>query len=166
MGEGRGADAPEDGLATVQLTEGDIYFWRWKTPREHMPYHCYSQKAIVRKGRLLDTFWYDMTSDRAINPAHLDLVYQGNENELRKINEWEIDYYEHEQVVDMRHSNSSGAPVYVQANAVRSQSRMLEYLKYKREREESKIRMAQHTIERIDEAIAKVSEGQLDGYLP
>ena len=129
-------------------------------------YHCRSQKAVVVNGRLLDTFWGDNSSDRAIDPARLDLRYMGNANELRKINEHEIPYYEEEDIVDMRHSNSSRETVYAQPTAKRSKRRILEHLKYKRERAESEIRWAANTIERLDQAIDRVNGGDVEGYFP
>jgi len=162
------------GIAAAEeapLKEGDIYFWRWREgaePRLHgssqYSYWCKSCKAIVRKGLLLDTYWTDMSSDRAIDPARVVLEYKGNEATLRKIPEWDIPYYEPDDVVDMRHANDARGPVYVKPEAKRSAARILEHLRYVRERNESKISWAQSSIQRIDEEIARVEGGDTDGY--
>lgn len=154
-----------------EMKNGDIYFWRWKEPRETMPYHCCACKAEFANGLLMDTFWYPgsdsqyrWTAEEA--EERLFLEYRGNENEMRPITEQEIDYYNSCDVVDMRHSNNSRAPIYVHKDAKRNQGRMLDYLEGKREREESKIRISQSTLERIAEAEKNVLAGDLDSYLP
>lgn len=151
------------------LTDGYIYFWRYTEERDaairkhrHDPYWCKSRIAIVRNGLLIDTYWSDQTSDRAIGPDEVDADFKGNEATLRKINHWETDYYEPDDIIDTRHANHSGAPVYVKSDAARSKARILEHLAYKRERAESAIRSANWDIERIDKTIADVTAGNLE----
>lgn len=155
------------------LREGDIYFWRWKdgqSPKllgsSDYAYWCKSQKAIVRKGLLIDTYWTDMSSDRAIDPERVELEYKGNESELRRISEEEISYHLWEDVVDMRHANDSRAGIFVKPGAVRSAARIMEFLRYRRERREADIRYANNDIERIDKALARVQAGDVGGYFP
>lgn len=149
------------------LRDGDIYFWSWKdTANRFMPYHCRSQIAIVRDGQLVDTFWYDGHDNSVLRLDQIDLVYKGNEAELVKIDRWEVPYYEPSDIVDMSHSNNSGAPVYRQPDAKRSQARIIEHLEYKRDKCESQIRSAQDDISRISEALVRANAGELDGWFP
>ncbi len=167
-----------DERGAVELREGDIYFWHWSDAEREkrlkynngsyqLTYWCMSQKAIVRNGRLIDTYWSDMSSERAVDPQRVVLDYKGNEATLKKISPWEADYYEPEDVVDMRHANSSRDVVYVKPSAERSKDRMIELLKYQRERCESAIRSANWNIEKIDEALAQAQRGELENlYVP
>lgn len=159
------------------LREGDIYFWRWSDAQLEnrlkynngsysLVYWCKSQIAIVRDGLLIDTYWSDRSSERAIDPNHVVLTYQGNESELKKIPDYEIPYYEPTDVVDMRHSNGSREPVYVKPNAQRSKDRILEHLGALRNETESEISYRIRKLERLAVAIERVSKGDVDGYFP
>lgn len=146
------------------MKDGDIFFWSWKDSESRfMPYHCYSRKAIVADGCLVDTFWSTGGSNAVLDLEKVDVSYQGNQNEMETIHASEIDYYRPEDVVDMRHSNDSRAPIYIKGGAVRNQEAVLSHLRYKRERAEADIRYAQGLIQQLDEAIAAAECGQLDG---
>ncbi len=146
------------------MTDGDIYFWSFKADAmpEFMPYHCKSMKAIVVGGRLVDTFWSSAHDGYVIDPSRVDLDFKGNTADLRPINAWEAKYYDEADVVDMRHSNSSRAEVYVRADAKRSREAMLRHIASKIEEEESVIRCAEHRLEMLATARASVDAGQLD----
>lgn len=156
------------------MQNGDVYFWRWNDAElekrlKHnsgsysLTYWCRSQKAIVRNGFLIDTYWHDLSADKALNPELLTLEYKGNESTLRPINHWEEKYYEPDDVVDMRHPNdTTSGKVYVKPDAKRSQARILEHLNYVREKELAAIKCANWSIESIDKQIAEVNAGILD----
>ncbi len=143
------------------MKNGDIYFWRWKaTEGVRMPYHCKSQKAIARNGVLYDTFWSD--HNHPIPLDKVDLVFKGNINLLDEIKEWETPYYCTEDIVDMRHSNTSMAKVYVRAGAKRDPQMMKEFAEYQVERSQSEIRSCEHRIDLLNAAIASIDAGELD----
>ena len=143
----------------ADLNEGDVFFWAWKDPQRS--YHCYSRVAIVKSGRLIDTYWHDMSSDRAIDSGSVDLDFQGNLATLEQINPWQARYYRREDVVDMRHPNASGAAVYVKPGAKRDPAIMRELGEYLIERSESEIRMARSRNDMIKEALASIDAGDI-----
>lgn len=143
----------------TDLNEGDVFFWSWKDLERS--YHCYSRRAIVKDGRLIDTYWGDMTSDRAINSESVVLEFEGNLATLERINHWEARYYRREDVVDMRHPNATRAEVYVKPGAKRDGAIMRELGLYLIERAEGDIRMASHRIEMLKESLKRIDEGDL-----
>ncbi len=143
------------------MKDGDIYFWKWKTHEDRfMPYHCKSTKSVAHDGTLYDTYWGHR--GESVKVEDVFLTFKGNINTLVEIPEYDIDYYRHEDVVDMRHANSSMGKVYIQAGAKRDAAIMREIAVYQIERNESEIRMARHTIERLNEIIAQIDAGDLD----
>lgn len=153
-------------MSETKFRDGDIFFWQYKNPPKEYAYWCKSQKAIVRNGLLIDTYWSDNSSERAIDPDRCILEYKGNETELVKIQHHDVWCYEPEDIIDMRHANSPRDFVYVKPTAKRSVKRMIEQLVYERERAECDIRMSQHKIERINAALERVTSGDTAGYFP
>ena len=147
------------------MKDGDIYFWRWKDSISRpYAYHCYSQKAVVVKGTLRDTYWhdYEMSGERILPLDKVDLTYMGNRDEMTAIQRHEAAYYKPDDVVDMAHANASRAPVYIKPGAERDPATMMAFLEYKIEREESSIRSATNSIERLRKDIQAVQEGRLN----
>lgn len=143
------------------MKDGDVYFWHWKKPGDFMPYHCWAQKAVVINGFLKDTYWHD-GGEKPLNVDDIKAEYQGNIHEMAVIHENEIDYYRPEDVVDMRHANSSRAKIYVKQGTIRNAACMRKHIKYRIECAEREIRMAESLIERLREAEAKIEESCLD----
>lgn len=149
-------------MARHQMRDGDIYFWSWKNASERfMPYHCCARIAVVKNGVLLDTFWHG-SDNKVITRKVATLTYKGNVDEMRTIHEGEIDYYRHEDVVDMRHPNDSRAPIYVKKEASRNAARMTERLLWRLESERSKISFAEGQIAELEDALEKVASGLLE----
>lgn len=155
------------------LREGDIFRWRWTPEKEaailkfhFSSYWCRSQIATVRGGVLYDTFWSTQTSDYALRPEDVILDFQGNPADMVKISEHERTLYRPEDIVDMRHPNNSGAPVYVKAGAARDAQTMLAFYRYEIEQEQSAIRSAQRHIEEFEEAVRRINGGDLGGSFP
>lgn len=146
------------------MTEGDIYFWRFKEDAmpEFMPYHCKSRRAVVVGGRLVDTFWSSAHDGYVIDPSRVNLEFKGNKADLRPISASEVKYYDDADVVDMRHSNASRAEVYVKAGAQRSRDAMMRHITSMIDEEESKIKCAKHRLEMLATAMASVDAGELD----
>ena len=66
----------------ISWREGDIDFWSWKKPSDHMPYHCFACKAVVRGKYLCDIFWSSPNDGRSWTKEQalerLNLEYKGN----------------------------------------------------------------------------------------
>ena len=143
------------------MNEGDIYFWRYadeSCANYSNLYHCKSRKAVVYKGRLIDTFWSSLSDGAVLDPSRVVLEFKGNKADLRTIREWEVKYYDAQDVVDMRHSNSSRAEIYVKAGALRSRDAMLKHIAEM----EDAIRSAKYRLELLAKSRADVMDGKLD----
>jgi len=150
------------------MRDGDIYRWRWKDEARdsdrgpYRSYHCKSQVAIVKGGSLYDTYWSYGGSDGWLNPDDIILTFWANMADLTEINSGLAVYYRRDDVVDMRHANSTRGPVYLKAGAARDAAIMLEYIASKIKDRKSDIRFAEYALERLAEAEAKVAAGNLD----
>lgn len=147
------------------MRDGDIYFWKYADDvgRGYSDlYHCKSRKAVVINGRLVDTFWSDSNDGARLDPDSIVLEFKGNKADLRTIREWEVKYYDEQDVVDMRHSNSSRAEIYVKASALRSRDAMLEHIANMKREQESVINSATYKLELLDKSEADVKAGRLD----
>lgn len=160
-----------------KLNEGDIFRWSYRDhdtdTRSYGSYHCCSCIAIVHNGRLRDTYWMigklfasDGTRTFGIDDLpRIELTRLGNLSGLEKAKEYQSDYYDDADIVDLNHSNSSRGNFYLRKNAVRSQKKMLEMARYKLEQSESAERSAAHRSEQLREAIAKIEAGDTSAYL-
>lgn len=152
----------------MEMKDGDIYFWRWKDDDRHRDcgpyrsYHCKSMKAICVRGMLIDTFWSDMSVEHSLNLDEVILTYKGNKETLVKISPHEASYYRPDDVVDMRHSNSTRGEVYIQPNAKRDPDIMRDIAKYQIECSESEIRVATNRIRRLEEILTAIDAGAID----
>lgn len=145
------------------MRDGDIYFWRWKDDIDrYMPYHCCSQKAIVKNGVMVDTFWGQSVSNKVLRPDEVVSEFKGNVDEMMEIRHYETDCYRREDIIDMRHSNDSRAPIYVKRGTPRDQKTMKEAIEYRIEKRRSEIHSAEWAIERLQQDLEKVNAGQLD----
>jgi hypothetical protein len=150
------------------MKEGDIYRWNYREPgddRNYGRYHCCSRIAIAdARGRLRDTYWSSGSDGRVFVEADLpklDLTYLGNLSDLEKAPEWQADYYDDADIVNLNHSNSSRDNFYLRKGAQRSRAKMLERARYKLEQSESAERSAAWASERLRSAIAKIEAGEI-----
>lgn len=150
------------------MKDGDIYFWSWKTSTDrHIPYHCKSGKAVAKGEALYDTYWSSSGSDDRLDIEKVDMQYKGNIYEMTIINEWEAVYYRSNDIVDMRHANSSSAKVYIKPGVSRDPETMREFAKYQIEKSKGEIRIARSRIEQLNTAIASINMGELsDVHIP
>lgn len=151
--------------------EGDIFRWRYKDEKPsdlggYRRYHCKSQMAIFTRGTLHDTFWGSTSWEDRVDFEKADLVFLGNMNEMQKISPWERVFYRDEDIVDMNHSNNSGAPVYVKVGASRDAETMKAYFEYKIERTKSEIDSAHRRINECEEALGVIASGDLSRHFP
>lgn len=151
-----------------EIKEGDIFRWSYREPgddRQYGRYHCCSRIAVVANGRLRDTFWSLGSDGRSFgldDLPRLDLTYLGNFADLEKAGEWQADYYDDADIVNLNHSNSSNDNFYLRKGAKRSAKKMLEAARYKLERSESDERMAADGARRFRAAIAKIEAGEIE----
>ena len=150
----------------TDIKDGDIYFWKWKDLLgRFMPYHCWSQKAVVRDGVLHDTYWSPQSHRVSLDKVVLFFV--ANINDLTEIRAQEAPYYRSDDVVDMRHENDSGAKVYVKTGAKRDPAAMKKLASHEIEHRKYEISSANNRIEELNVAIAAIDAGQLDDvYIP
>lgn len=154
-------------VANVTLKEGDIYRWGYREPgddRNYGRYHCCSNIAIVDKhGRLRDTFWSCGSDGRSFGVddlPELELTYLGNMTHLERHPEWQADYYDDADIVNLNHSNSTRDNFYIRKGAKRSPAKMLASAHYKLERAESAKRSAEWDIDRLTKTIASLEAGE------
>lgn len=147
-----------------QLREGNIYSWRYTPEAEasirnfhHDAYWCKSRIAVIRKGHLVDTYW--SSPDTTLDPAKVILTFLGNPADMEKIFPGERVFYRDEDIVNMQHSNNSGAEVY--AKAGRDAETMKAYFAYQIEKTEREIRWAHQRIQECNDAIARVGRGEI-----
>jgi len=156
-------------LTTEQaLIDGQIYRWRWIDDARHQDgqhpwgtYHCRSQIAVVKNGRLVDTYWFDGGTDSVLDPSKVKLTFFADER-WPQISEWQVPYYDSADVRDTRHPNNSRAPIYLRIGAQRSAARILEEIEYRESKAHSAIRSAKSSLELLAEARALLDIGKID----
>jgi hypothetical protein len=149
----------------TDLVDGQIYRWRWTdAAREkfkgHDPYWCRSCIAIVRRGRLIDTYWSDGSLDHAVNAEDVELTFIGDEKWPRLRNGDEL-RYDRADICDTRHANHSGAPIYVRPGAQLNKAAMLAVLDDREADARSDIRSAEWRLEEIARKRALLEAGNL-----
>jgi hypothetical protein len=152
--------------ATVQVREGDIFTWSYREPgddRQWGRYHCCSRIAVVKKGRLCDTYWSWGSDGRSFgldDLSKLDLTYLGNFDDLDRQPEWQAEYYDDADIVNLNHSNSTRDNFYIRKGAKRSPEKMLAVARKKIEENERAIRSANWSIEKLRAAINRIEAGE------
>lgn len=134
------------------LREGDIYRWNWLGTRDTW---CYSPFAVVRNGRLLDMFWMfdpkdEMHSQRTkvLDPKDVRLTLLANIADIEPVSSYDFQDYRREDIVDLRHSNSSGARnIYRRKGSKPDPATIRANLVAKVEDAEAAIVSAKHTLE-------------------
>jgi len=153
-------------MSSAELKEGDIYRWRWSDPAldskcgPFEAYHCCSQMAVVRNGRLMDTFWHGF-DNKVLDPSKVILTLLGNTAELVEIRPCDIAYYRREDIVDMRHSNNSHGPIYRRKDAERDADTMLELIEHRIEQSRREIEFANRCIDQLTRDAENVRSGKL-----
>jgi hypothetical protein len=151
-----------------KLNEGDVFRWGYRESGDDGRwgrYHCCSGIAVVHGGILRDTYWQigpsfsEGRSFRVDDLQKIDLTRLGNMTELERVPEYQADYYDDADIVDLNHSNSPRGNFYLRKGSVRSQAKMLEVAKYKLEQSESAERSAASKSERLREAVARIANG-------
>lgn len=157
-------------VSTV-LREGDVYRWSYREPGDDRAwgrYHCCSNIAIVYKGMLRDTYWQignSFSEGRIFTEddlERLDLTRLGNMSDLEKAPEYQSDYYDDADIVNLNHSNSPNGNFYLRKGAKRSQTKMLRSARRKLEQAQGDIRYATSKAERAQAAIDAIETGEIE----
>jgi hypothetical protein len=149
----------------TELKDGDIYRWRYREEGDDRPYgryHCCSNIGVVRSGLLRDTYWSCGSEGRTFGPDdfdRLDLTFIANVSDLVGAAEYEADYYDDSDIVNLNHSNSTRGNFYLRKGAKRSQAKMLEVATRKLLQEQSNQRLASLRTFDLRETIAKIEAG-------
>jgi hypothetical protein len=144
--------------ASCKLQDGQIYRWTHRDPSRS--YWCKSRIAVVKSGRLLDTYWHDLHSEDPIRAEEVDLTLLCDQS-WPTIRDWEIEYYDACDVVDTRHSNNSSAPVYLRPGAQKSPTAILVAIEAREREANSEIRMAEDRLKRLAKARALLTAGNI-----
>lgn len=163
-------DRAQQRRGAITLQEGDIYRWSYKEPGDDRAwgrYHCCSQIAIVRNGRLKDTYWYgnDGRSFAVDDLPKLNLTRIANLSDLDQAKEYQADYYNDTDIVDLNHSNSPAGNFYLRKGAKRSADKMHAAARRKLEKAESDEKMAQWKAEQLRAAIRLIESGQHEAVM-
>jgi hypothetical protein len=123
------------------IRDGDIFHWRYadERPDDLGPwrrYHCKSQFAVANDGKLTDTYWGGASShDVSVSYEEArklwSLTYLGNFDGLKKVPEYEGEYYDENDIVNLNHANSSRGNFYIRVGAKRSKAKILSMAQYK-----------------------------------
>lgn len=158
------------------LREGDVYRWSYRDPntdnRSWGSYHCCSCIAIVMGSRLRDTYWqigqsfHDGRSFGAEDLSKLELTRLANLSELLPAKEYESDYYDDADIVNLNHSNSPRGNFYLRKGSRRSREKMLEVARENLARSIANEQSAARISEELREAISKLEADQLVLYIP
>jgi hypothetical protein len=158
------------------LREGDVYRWRYRDPKAdghpYGSYHCCSCIAIVQRGTLKDTFWqiggsFSDGRSFALEDLHkLELTLLGNLSHLVLAKEYEADYYDDADIVDLNHSNSTRGNFYLRNGAKRSRGKMEAVARQRLAEAESDLHTAQRRMDEINQIIARMMAGEMVSYIP
>lgn len=154
------------------LTEGDVYRWSYRDPatdnRPWGSYHCCSRIAVVERGRLRDTYWYgnDGKSFGVDDLPNLELKRLANLSELVPAKEYEAEYYDDADIVDLNHANSTRDNFYLRKGAKRSPDKMMATAQQRLAEAESDFSTAGRRIDALSEIIRKLDAGQIVLYIP
>lgn len=144
--------------------EGDIFYWHYKdkpTDGAWGVYHCKSQIAVMRNGLLVDTYWSGYSDSTRFKPGdgRIELRFISNIEDLEPKDEMVANYYDDAEIVNLNHANSSRGNFYIRKGAKRSPEKMIEAIRYKKEKAEAEIRSANWTIERLDKSLKEINDG-------
>ena len=132
---------------------------------------------LIIDNKLYDTFWVRHRSNlmygktisididdncTRLNPSNINYSLLGNIYEMNEIFEDDKKYFDDNDILDLRHSNNSNAPIYVKKDAKRSKKKMLEILKYKISSKNSEIHSLSNQIKDLLKVLDEVDHGNLE----
>lgn len=155
----------------ISFREGDIFSWRYKPEIEKkidsvtIAYWCKSRIAIYSDGVLYDTYWSSPREGR-LDPDRVLLTFSGNARDMTAIPASERVFYRSEDIVDTRHANDRGAPVYIKPGCTRNAEWMRAHYESTMERERSAISFAQRRIDECVDHLKNIERGDLTIHFP
>ena len=157
----------------MELRNGDILRWVWIDVPKTDPYWCKSRVAIVNDGNLYDTFWIhhgskfiqggwgpDFHGARSLPIEQVEMTVIGNIHDMDEIPRGDERYYDPADVVDLRHSNNTNAPLYIKKGAKRSAEKIAERIREKMAEAERTRLSAERDINELREKLAYVESGE------
>ena len=149
------------------MKDGDIFRWRYKqhvidknqdSINSGTLYWCCSQIAVYKNGKLRDTYWSSgcdgrrWEADQAKQDLNLEFLANGEDLEETI----HPQYYDPEDVVDIRHANQSRNGLYIRKGAKRSKKIMTALIKSKIGRKTSDIEWAKRQVEQLKEKLVDI----------
>lgn len=161
----------------MELKLNDAYKFRYNEEwREKHPYceHCFDGKLIVRKEKdgklfLQDTYWggsstsRTFTLDKALSQGELTFIC--NLDEVEKCREEDYKYYNDEDIFNLSSQEGCYKDFYIRKGAERSADKMKSTIKNKIQKTISEIDFANSELERLDEKLKKVNDGDLEVWI-
>jgi hypothetical protein len=152
----------ETNTPVLTLEEGQTYRWWWKEePTGQWTYWCKSNLAIVKNGRLYDTYWSSPSNEHELNPSKVNLTLLCDST-WTPIQPYHKPYYKAEDVVDTRHANNSSAPVWLRPGAVKDPASILAEIERREADANSDIRMANWRLDELRKERDKLEAGSID----
>ena len=151
------------------MLEGDIYHWVWADPERDNAgafgdYHCKSRIAVFEGGKLYDTFWGSGPTDNSfLREEDVKLTLRGNRHDMDVLKD-NASFYRSEDIVSMKHSNSSSAVIYVKRGAKRDLDIMLKRVEEKIRDAEHRKRSAEFDLGQLALAKAEIESGKTKVY--
>lgn len=132
--------------------EGDFYRWSFKEEYTKGKsyeglYWCKSQIAYFDGKYLKDTYWSTGSSNYEIDLLKVNLVFIGNIFDYEKISEYEKQYYDPKDILDVSHPNNRiSNSLFVRKGASRSKEVILVKLQEQIDKEQSEINYHNHNL--------------------
>jgi hypothetical protein len=165
---------------SIDIKAGDVFLFRYHPAKEQgwdSRKHCFEGILVAKESdsgfTLHDTYWHlDGSNGRWFKPVEAiaagTLTYYFNLNDVSKIREYDICYYDDHEVFCMHVQNACSAncrSYYLRKGAERSKGKMLSVVAEKIEEAEHKVASATRDIKRYTEMKSKIESGDLEVYL-
>lgn len=150
----------------MKLKVGDIYFWTWKGDRhkETYAYHCSSRYAVVNEdGVLVDTYFYGISSSNTIlKPEDVELDFLGHPDEMTVIQKYDVNYYNQQSIVDLRHPNNSCGPIYLKNGAQKDTNKMSGILIDRIKKEKFEIEASIRSLQSLERKLLLMEQDKIE----
>lgn len=142
-----------------EIKDGDVFRWHWNESeferREESRqagtlYWCMSQICVAQDEdggiTLYDTYWSDRS--KRVYPEKVELQFLGNLNDFEEVHEREGNYYNDDDIMDLRHPNCSRRNFYVRKGAVKDKDKIRSVIRRKVDRAEQEAKSAKYDADR------------------
>lgn len=150
---------------------GDVYKFTYNSEYKN-PYHCFDGQLIVKENKsgnlyLEDTYWAhdNRTFTKETAETQGNLSFRFNVNDVEYIKEPDLVYYSENDIFDFSHQNYSYRRFVKRKGAQRCPDKMKSVLQDKLFKAEYNLESAKRDIERINEKIKEVENGNTDIYI-